>query len=131
MPLFNEDDTLESVLGRQAETQRMDIRNQFAKKRRQAVSEQARAGRLGSGVANFPLGDIDASEAGALADVEGGLAGALGSIPTEDVLGERDFQRNLSLAKLIASLNEESDLSQALGLIGTGGQLAATAAGLF
>ena len=129
MGLF--DGSLEDALSHKAESQGMDIQSQFAKKRRQAVAQQAHSGRLGSGVANYTLGDIDAGEAEALGGVEGSLAEALGGIPTQDILGERDFRRNIELARKIAAMNEPSGLEEAFGAIGGIGNLAATGAAFF
>ena len=112
--------TLEDVLGRQAETQGMNIENQYAKQRQKVIGQQAKAGRLQSGVANYSLADVDANEIGALGGVESDLSTALGQIPTTDYVKQNEYQRQLQLAELIGSMNKKNGLSNILGGIGTG-----------
>jgi len=131
MALFDDATSLEDVLGRQAEAQTGSIQDQFAKRRRQAVSQQARAGRLGSGVANYTFGDIGAQELGALGNVQAQLAQSLGQIPVQDYLREQDFRRNYELSKLIASLSEPSALQEAFTGLGAAGNLASTVGAFF
>jgi len=119
---------LEEVLGRQADTQNMSIGNQYAKIRRRAISEAGASGRLNSGVSNYTFGDINSAELGDLANVQSGLAGALGGIPTNDYLSQQEDARNRELALLIARFQKPSALQEAFGAIGGVGQLAATAA---
>lgn len=128
MALFDGVNSLEDALSSQSDTASMNIQNQFSKKRRQAVSQQAKLGRLGSGVANYTLGDIDAGEIGALGDVYGGLSEALGQIPSEDYYSGRDFERNRALARRIGELQKPSTLEEVFGGIGTGLQVAGSVA---
>lgn len=121
--------SLEDVLGQQADTQRMDVQNQFAKKRRQTISQQAKAGRLGSGVANYSLADVDAEELGAMGDVESGLAQALGQVPLNDFRTQQEANRKLELSRLLGKMNKPSALEQAFGAVGGIGNLAMTARG--
>lgn len=116
--------TLRDVLGQQADTLKMGINQGYARQKKQAVAQQAAQGRLRSGVANFPLGDINASQASDLAGVDSNLASALSSIPTNDYMGQQDFQRNMQLAELIGRLNRPNGLQSALG-----GALSGAAAG--
>lgn len=120
--------TLEDVLGQRADTQRMTIQDQFAKKRRQTVAQQAHAGRLGSGSSNYNIGDVNAGEADALAGVDSDLAGTLGQIPTDSYLGDQQFNRDLELSKMIAKMNKPSTLQEVLGGIGTAAQVGGTVA---
>lgn len=127
MALFDSEmGTLEDVLGRQAQNKSNTIQDIFAKKRRQSVAEQAKLGRLGSGVSNYQAGDLDAAEAMAEGDVYGDLASALGQVPMQDYGSTRDSARKRQLAELLASLNEPSDLEEALGAVGAVGNLAGT-----
>lgn len=126
MAFLNEGGTLEDILGRQAETAGMDIQNQFAKKRRQTVSQQAKLGRLGSGVSNYQFGDLAADEAGALGDVESALGSALGQIPITDYATQQDAGRKRQLAELLARLSEPSALEEALSALGAAGNVAGT-----
>jgi len=99
--------TLEDVLGQTADTAGMTIQNQYAKARRKAVGEQAASGRLGSGVANYTMGDINAGELTDLASNESDLATALGQIPTQDYMGDLENARRLELAKLIGKMSKK------------------------
>lgn len=122
MALFDENDpnkTLADVLGTQADTASTGIENAYSKIRRRAVGQQAHAGRLGSGVSNYTFGDINAAELGDLGGVQSGLANSLGQVPTENYLGDKDFERQRKLALLIADLSQQSDLEQAFGIAGS------------
>lgn len=120
--------TLADVLNQQAQTASTGIVQDYAKKRRKAVSQQAAGGRLGSGVANYTLGDINAGELSDLGGIQSNLANALAGIPAEDYLGQQQDARNRQLAELIARLSKPSDLEQAFGAIGGVGRIAGTAA---
>lgn len=128
MALFDGIDSLQDVLGAQADTSSNTIRNQYAKQRQKLVSQQAAGGRLRSGVANYNLGDLDAGELSDLGDVQSNLAGSLGGIPAESVLDENEFQRSYELSKLIGKLNKPSPLQEALGAVGQVGNIAAMGA---
>ena len=129
MALFS--GNLEDVLGQQADTQAMGIQQGYVKKRRQLAGQQAASGRLGSGVADYPLGDIDAAEIGDLSGVYGGLAESLGQIPAQGYLDDQEFSRNQQLAELIAKMNKPSKLSQALGGLQAATNVGAKAAAAF
>lgn len=122
MALFDQGSTstLEDVLGQQADTAGMNIKNQFAKARRQSVAQQAHAGRLGSGVANYQAGDINAGEVGALGDVQSNLSAALAAIPSDDYVDMRQNDRNRQLAEMIAQMNKPSALEETLGAMSGG-----------
>ena len=90
------------------------------------MAKEAQSGRLGSGVSNYTMGDIDAQEIEGLGDIESGLAESLGGIPAENYLSEQNFERQRSLAALIGSLNKKSGLMNILSGGGVGGGLAAT-----
>lgn len=121
--------TLEDVLGRQAETQGMNLENQFAKQRRKAIGQQAAAGRLGSGVANYTMADVDAGEIAGLGDVEQSLAEALGQIPAEDYVRQREFERQEALAALIGKTKKKNLLGGIIGGAGTGAATGASVGG--
>lgn len=116
MALFdpNEVPTLASVLGNQANYQKAQISDAAVQKKRRLVSQEAASGRLGSGVSNYPLADLEAGTASELADVDTGLAGALGQIPAEGYLNDRQQARNYALAQLIGELNKRSGLESGL-----------------
>jgi len=111
---------LEDVLGRQAETASMGVEQDAAKKRRQAIAQQAASGRLRSGVANYTLADLDSAELSGLGGVESSLAESLGQIPTNDYVTQREFQRQEELANLIAKMNKRSKLGSIMGGVGSG-----------
>lgn len=129
MALFDGISTLEDVLGKQAETASMGLDQSAAKKRRQAIAQQAQAGRLGSGVANYTLADLDSEEIGGMGDIQSRLAEALGQIPSEDFVRQNEYQRQEQLAKLIGSLNKRSKVGSILGGIGTGAGTGAAVGG--
>lgn len=122
--------TLADVLGRQAETSAMGVNQNYAQKRKRLVSQQAASGRLRSGVANYPLADLEAGRVGDLSNVYGGLSDALAGVPTQDYLEQRQYERDRALAELIASLNKPSGLQEAFGAVGSIGKIAGTVAPL-
>lgn len=133
MALFDDNDpvkTLEDVLGQSADTATMGIENAYGKRRGRLVGQQAHAGRLGSGVSNYNFGDLDAAELTDLGGVQSGLAGALGTIPTEDYFTTQEFERKRQLAKLIAEMSESSDLEKAFGMAGSALNVGSKLAGL-
>lgn len=124
MAFLDDTETLEDILGRSADNSVNTIGQQYAKKRRQAISQQANAGRLGSGVANYTFGDIDAAQASDEGDIYANLAGSLGQIPINDYTTTREDERQRELARLLAELNKPSALEEALGAVGAVGNIA-------
>lgn len=120
--------TLADVLGQQASTLTEGVNQDYAKRKRKAISQGAATGRLSSGVQNYTMGDINASQLGDLGGVQANLASALGGIPAQDYLGQQDFNRSSQLARLIAELNKPSDLEQAFGALGAVGKVAGSVA---
>lgn len=118
--------SLQDVLGQQAAGQEEDINQGYAKRRKQLIGQEAHNGRLMSGVSEYPLGDLDAAQAGDIAGVESGLASSLGQIPTEDYYNNLDYKRKTELAKYLGGLNKPSTFQEVLGGIGTGAKLAST-----
>src|SRR5258706_15577238 len=102
--------SLADVLNQQADTATQGINQDYAKRKRAAIAQAGAGGRLTSGVQNYTMGDINASQLGDLGSVQSNLADALSGIPTQDYLGTQDFNRQSQLAQLIASLNKPSDL---------------------
>lgn len=134
MPLFdNYNPTdLGQTLQKSADTATAGIRDQYAQQRKRLVAQQAASGRLMSGVADYPLTDLDTEEAGQLSGVQDRLAQAFGSIPSEDWQNNRQFNRQLDLAKYIGSLMKPSTLDEIFQGIGAatkvGGTIASAAA---
>ena len=120
--------TLEDVLGRQADTAAMGVQNDYIKKRRQSIAQQAASGRLRSGVANYQAGDLAAGELGDLGKIETNLATALGEIPEQDYLTQQNDQRKLELAKAIGEASQTGGgaMGGLLGGISGGASGAAT-----
>lgn len=128
MAFLDDTGTLEDALGKTADDQANTIDQQYAKKRRQSIAQNAHSGRLMSGVANYDAGDLNAAEAGDIGDVYGNLTNALGAVPLTDYTNAQDDARKRKLAELLGSLNSPSGLEEALGGLATGAQLASTAA---
>ena len=129
MALFDDVSSLEDALGRQADTQANTLQNVYAKKRRQSVAQQAKLGRLGSGVSNYQFGDLAAEELGDLGEVQSGLAEALSSIPADDYATEQDNRRKFELAKLIGELSQSGGGALGGALGGLSGALGGAAQG--
>jgi hypothetical protein len=120
--------TLQDVLGQQAQAQTAQTTDQYTQAKKRAVAGQAASGRLMSGVSDYPLGDLNAQEGQALSGIQSNLATSLGGIPSEDWLNQKNFQRSYDLANLIGSLNKPSTLDQVFQGIGSIGPLAAVGA---
>lgn len=127
MALFDDGSgsSLQDVLGQQADTLKMGINQNYARQKKRAVDMAASSGRLRSGVSNYTFGDINANQASDLAGVDSNLASALSAIPTNDYMGQQDYQRNLQLAELIGRLNRPNGLQAALGGAMSGGMAGA------
>ena len=121
--------TLEDVLGRTATNKANTIQDMYAKKRRQSVAEQAKLGRLGSGVSNYQAGDLGAEEIGAVGGVYDDLAASLGQIPLQDFSSTRDDARKRQLAELIGKLNQREKNPLLGGLSGASSGAAAGSVG--
>jgi len=120
--------TLEDVLGQQAQSQSANLTDQYQQQRKRSVAQEAANGRLLSGVSTYPLTDLDTSYQRGLSGIQTNLSNALSAVPEEDWLNQNNFQRSYQLASLIGSLNKPSTLDEVLGGIGQIGPLAATAA---
>lgn len=136
MPLFdpstiNVNKTLEEALGKGAESARTNIKDQYSRLRKRLVSGQAASGRLTSGVADYPLTELDTSEGRAIGDVESRLAESLGGYGAKEYFDDKDFTQNKELAALIGKLSKRTELEQVLGGLGGLGQLAGGIAGFF
>ena len=112
--------SLADVLGNQANNAVAQKQDQYAQARKRKVAQLAHSGQLMGGTADYHLADLAEEGAGAESDIYSGLASALGAYPAEDMLNENDYQRNLSLAKLIGKMNERR----------SGGALGGTMGGL-
>lgn len=123
--------TLEDALTQQAGNARQNIEEQYAKKRRQLINQQAGGGRLRSGVSNYQFGDLAANQAGDLGQVESALSGALNQVPLSDFASQQDDARKRQLAEILAQITRPSALEEALGAFGQAGNLAATGAAFF
>lgn len=120
--------TLEDALTSTANDQTANIQSSYAKKRRQLLGQEAASGRLMSGVSDYDLSDLDSAEGTAESQVQSGLAGALGSVTSEDYLNQKNFSRNQQLAQLIGRLQKPSTLDEALGGVQAFAGLASTMA---
>lgn len=122
---------LQDVLNQSAGAQTANLTDQYQQARKQAISDQASSGRLTSGVSNYPLTDLSSQYESGLSGIQGNLASEENSIPEEDWLNSQTFGRQQSLADQIANELKPSDLQQIFQGIGTGAQVAGTAAAIF
>lgn len=120
---------LQDTLQKQAQSRSAGIQDQYTQARKRLVAQQAASGRLMSGVADYPLTDLDTSEGSALSGVQDSLANALAGVPAEDYLNQNQFQRQLSLAKEVGSLMQPSTLDEVMQGIGGATKIGATVAG--
>lgn len=111
--------TLEDALGSQAKAQSAQAQDAYTQSRKRLVSQLASNGQLMGGTADYPLGDLATQGAQDQSNIYSNLADSLGSIPAEDTTNQNDYNRNLQLAKLVASYNKPSQLQEALGTLGT------------
>lgn len=118
MALFDPNLNLEQILGNQANTKSAGVQDQYAQKRRRLIGQQGASGRLGSGVSNYPLADLDAAEIGDQGDIYSSLAETLGQIPAGDWLGNNEYGRKMRLSKQIGDINKPSSLEEALSALG-------------
>ena len=100
--------SLADVLGNQANNAVAQTQDKYAQARKRKVAQLAHSGQLMGGTADYPLADLAAEGAGAESDIYSNLASALGEYPAEDMLNQNDYERNLSLAKLIGSMRKRS-----------------------
>lgn len=121
---------LEDVLQQSAGSQSANLTDQYQQARRRAVASQAASGRLMSGVASYPLTDLDTEYQQGLSGIQGNLARTEAGIPSEDWLNSQNFNRSLTLANDIASRLRPSTLDQIFQGIGVAGQLGGLAAGI-
>lgn len=126
MALFPQ--TLEESLGQSAKQATAQTQDQYAQARKKLVSQQAHSGRLMSGVADYPLTDLDTEEAGAESGIQNNLANALAGIPEEDWLNQQGYRRNIGLINQIAGLNKPSTLDEIFKGIGAAGNIAGSVA---
>lgn len=128
MALFG--DSLEDVLGGQAQSATAQTKDKYAQARKRLVGQQAASGRLMSGVADYPLGDLDTQEGQDLSGIQSGLASKLGGISAEDWLNNQNFLRQYGLADKIGKANKPSTLDELFQGIGSIGPTVATLAAL-
>lgn len=119
---FSTPTKLGDLFEQSASSQEQPIRNEFSRLRKRAVAGQAASGRLRSGLAEYPLAELDRGEGEALSSIRGDLAGKLAGFGAKDFFDEQDFNRQKQLAELIGRLNKPSTLEEIFGGIGAGGQ---------
>lgn len=131
MGLFDEGSgsTLADVLNRQAGTATEGINQDYAKRKRKEIAMAGHSGRLTSGVENYNLGDIGASQLGELGGVQSNLADALAGIPAQDYATQQDDARKLELAKLIGEMSQSGGGALGGALGGLSGALSGATTG--
>ena len=121
--------TLEDVLSQSAGAQTANLTDQYNQARRRMVAEQGASGRLMSGVASYPLTDLDTNYQQGLSGIQTNLAEQEAGIPAEDWLNTNQFNRQRQLMEQIASNLKPSTLDEIFQGIGAAGNIGATAAG--
>lgn len=123
--------SLKDIFGDVAKSQVDPYLEGRAKGRSKVVAGQAASGRLSSGIAEHTLGDFDSNTASGEAAIRAGVLpsegqGTLQTNQQEFVSSEaeKEYQRNLSLARLLGELNKPSTLSEVFGGIGATSGLA-------
>lgn len=119
---------LEDVIKQAGTQQQAGLTDQYTQARKKAINSSAASGRLNSGVANYPLTDLDTSYQSGLSGIQNNTASQLAAVPEEDWMNQQGFNRSYNLSKLIGSLNKPSTLEEILGGIGQAGPLAAMTA---
>lgn len=121
---------LQDVLSQSAGAQSANLTDQYNQQRKQAISDQASSGRLMSGVASYPLTDLQTQYQSGLSGIQGNLAQEEAGIPEEDWLNSQAFGRQQQVANQISSNLAPSTLQEIFQGIGTGTQLAGLGVGL-
>lgn len=127
--------TIEDVLGDSAQNQVDAYKRGRLPGRNSQVSQLAATGRLSSGVAENVLNNYDTNtnvgetgiRAGILPSVAQGQLGADTQNRQNaftDEQAQKEYDRNMTLARLLGSMNKPSDLSQIFSGIGAAGGLA-------
>jgi len=120
---------LQDVISQSTGAQTANLTDQYQQARKRAVAGQAAGGRLMSGVASYPLTDLDTQYQQGLSGIQTGEAETLGGIPAEDWLNTQQFGRQKSLAEDIAARLKPTTLDEILQGIGTATQIGGTVAG--
>jgi len=144
--------SLEDIFGKLADTQQKKYDTERAVGRGRRAAELSATNRFGSGIGEQVLGQYDKDTAAGKADIYAGVIPSIGQGTLQNLSqqfqssensasrdwqsseAEKEYQRNLELAKLVGELNKPNTLSQIFQGIGSGGQLAGgigTLAGAF
>ena len=121
---------LQDVISQSTGAQTANLTDQYQQQRRQQVADQGAEGRLTSGVASYPLTDLDTQYQQGLSGIQAGAANTLAGIPAEDWLNTQQFGRQEQLAQDVASRLRPDLLSQIFGGIGAAGSIGGLVAGL-
>lgn len=122
--------TLKDIFGDVAQGQVDPYKEGRAAGRGKVVAGQAASGRLSSGIAEHTLGEYDSDTASGEAAIRAGVlpSEAQGTLQTNQNEfaadeAEKEYQRNLSLAKLLGQMNKPSTLQEIFTGIGAGSSL--------
>lgn len=121
---------LNDVLSQSAGSASANLGQNYVQQRKQAIADQASSGRLMSGVASYPLTDLQTQYQQGLSGIQNNLAQQEASIPEEDWLNSQAFGRQQQVASQIANNLSPSTLQEIFEGIGTGTQLAGLGVGL-
>lgn len=122
--------SLKDIFGDVAQSQVDPYRTDRAAQRGKVVAGQAASGRLTSGIAEHTLGEFDKNSASGEAAIRAGVlpGEAQGTLQSQQQdwqssEAEKEYQRNLSLAKMLGDMNKPSTLQEIFGGIGMGANL--------
>jgi hypothetical protein len=122
--------SLQDIFGDVAQSQVDPYRQQRAIDRSKTIAGQAASGRLSSGIAEHTLGEFDRNTASGESAIRAGVlpSEAQGTLQEQQNEftsneAEKEYQRNLSLSKLLGEMNKPSSLSEIFGGIGAGANL--------
>lgn len=122
--------SLKDIFGDVAQSQVDPFQADRAAKRGKVVSGQAASGRLSSGIAEHTLGEFDSDTAAGEAAIRAGVLPSEGQGTLQEDQqdfasseAEKEYQRNMSLARLLGQMNKPSTLQEIFGGIGAGAGL--------
>jgi hypothetical protein len=119
---------LQDVLSQSAGSQAANLGQNYIQQRRQAIADQASSGRLMSGVADYPLTDLQTQYQQGLSGIQNNLAQEEAGIPEEDWLNSQGFGRQQQVAGQVANNLAPSTLDEVFQGIGLGAKVGGTIA---
>ena len=121
---------LQDVINQSTGAQTANLTDQYQQARKRAISGEAASGRLMSGVADYPLTDLQTNYEQGLSGIASNAANEEAGIPEEDWLNTQQFGRSTQLAQDIANRYKPNTLDEIFQGIGAGTQLAGLGVGI-